>query len=48
MMGHVAMFLVPARKIHCSNWSFATGESKAAVETTFPNPTTLFHAIRGI
>ena len=47
---HVDMFLVPAGRIHvcCDHWSFATGESKAAVRTTFPNAKTLFHAVRDL
>ena len=30
-LARVAMFSVPAGKRRCSHWSFATGESKAAV-----------------
>ena len=39
---HVAMFSAPAGKRCCGHWSFARGESKAAVRMTFPNATTLF------
>ena len=38
----VTMFLVRAGKRRCGHWSFATGENKAAVRTTFSNATTLF------
>ena len=46
---HVAMFSVPAGKGCCGQWSFATGESKAAGQMTFTNTTTLFfHAVRDL
>ena len=45
---HVAMFSVPAGKRHCGHWNFVTGESKAAARMTFPNATTLFHAVRDL
>ena len=41
-LAHVAMCTVPAGKIHCVHWSFATGESKAALRTAFLNATMLF------
>ena len=44
-LAHIAMFSVPVGKRHCGHWSFATGESKAAVRTTFPNAARLFHAL---
>ena len=39
---HFAMFSVQKEKRRCSHWSFATGESEAAVRTIFLNATMLF------
>ena len=44
---HVAMFSAPAGKWRCGQWNFATGESKAAVWTTFLNVTMLFPSSTG-
>ena len=44
---HFAMFSLPAGKIRCCDWSFATGEGKAAVRMTFLNATTLFPSSTG-
>ena len=46
MSADVAMFSVPVGKIRCGHWSFATGESKAAVRTTLQNATRFFHPVR--
>ena len=45
---HVAIFSIPAGKKHCGHWSFAMGESKAAVRTTFLNATALFPSSIGV
>ena len=46
-LAHITMFSVPAGKRRCGHWSFATGESKAAVRMTLPNATTFFPCSTG-
>ena len=45
---HITILSVPLEKIRRSCWSFATGESKTAVRTTFLNATTLFHTVQDL
>ena len=47
-VGSCRHVLVPMREIHCSHWSFATGESNAPLRTTFPNATTHFPSSIGL
>ena len=44
---HVTLFLAQAGKRRRDHWSSATGESKAAMRMTFPNPTTPFSSSTG-